>query len=266
LRFGILLLLLAAVSGHGATSFVVDHPVADAFLASGSIDNPAIGDLSSLNFGGAATLAIASGGSPKGEFSSVVKFNFSDATAAFDSVHGAGNWEITAVTISLASNFGTPGAQPNNSMFNPVHAGGIGIDWLSQDAWVEGVAGSGGSAGFPATTLVSFNSISFLFSGSHESLGSYPYDPPGNNVYVDYPFALAPGFLADMTAGGDVSLYLYATDDEVSFLFNARSFASNRPRLTVTAAPIPEPSSAALTVIMIISVSACCPRRTDRSP
>ena len=46
--------------------------------------------------------------------------------------------------------------------------------------------------------------------------------------------------------GGDVSLYFYAADNQVSYLFNARSYASNHPELTLTVAPTPEPSTLAL--------------------
>jgi len=52
--------------------------------------------------------------------------------------------------------------------------------------------------------------------------------------------------VSDAAAGGDVSLYFYAADNQVSYLFNARSFASNHPEWILTAAPVPEPSILAL--------------------
>jgi hypothetical protein len=82
---------------------------------------------------------------------------------------------------------------------------------------------------------VSYNSISNLYSGAHASLGAYTYTPPGDNVYLDYPLPLDANLVADATAGGDVSLYFYPADNQVSYLFNSRSFASNHPRLTLTA-------------------------------
>jgi hypothetical protein len=52
--------------------------------------------------------------------------------------------------------------------------------------------------------------------------------------------------VSDATAGGDVSLYFYAADNQVNYLFNARSYASNHPELTLTATLVPEPATGAL--------------------
>lgn len=232
-----------------AASYIIHNAVADAFVASGSPETPGGSDLSGLNFGGAATLAIASGATAKGEFNSVIRFSFAGAVAAFDEAYGEDQWQISGLTLSLASNFGTTGAQPNNSIFNPVHAGMFGIDWLSRDDWIEGNAGSGGAEGFPTTSLISLNSLPALLGNPRETVGVYQYTPPGNNIYLNYSFGLPAGLVADATAGGEVSLYLYATDQEISYLFNARSFAANRPMLTVSAIPIPEPGWPSFTLM-----------------
>ena len=103
------------------TSFTINNTVADAFLAAGSPGNPVGANLSSLNFGGAGTLAIAPASSTKGEFDSVIQFNSAAAVSQFNSTYGAGNWQITGVKLMLASNFGTQGSQPgNNISFTPV--------------------------------------------------------------------------------------------------------------------------------------------------
>ncbi len=68
--------------------------------------------------------------------------------------------------------------------------------------------------------------------------------PPGNNVPVVWTLDLTSAFLVDAEAGGNLSFRFYATGDQVGYLFNARSFAANRPLITVTA--VPEPSSGAL--------------------
>jgi PEP-CTERM motif len=47
-------------------------------------------------------------------------------------------------------------------------------------------------------------------------------------------------------AGGAVSLYFYAADNNVSYLFNSQQFASNHPELILTATPTPEPATLAL--------------------
>src|SRR5690606_34491320 len=137
----------------------------------------------------------------KGEFNSVIKFNFAEAIATFDEMYDEANWQISGLTLSLASNFGTPGAQPNNSIFNPVHAGMFGIDWLAHDDWIEGTAGSGGADGFPTTSLISFNALPTLLGEARETLGVYEYTPPGNNIYLDYDLGLSAGLVADATDG-----------------------------------------------------------------
>jgi hypothetical protein len=93
---------------------------------------------------------------------------------------------------------------------------------------------------------VSFNSISTLFSAGSAELGTYTYTPPGNNVYLNYSLPLDGSLLSDAAGGGDVSFYFYAADNQVSYLFNSRTGASNRPELTLTATTVPEPGALAL--------------------
>jgi len=241
-----LCLLCATSRVMAQTSYTLNTTTADAFLASGSASNPHGSDLTSLNFGGAGTLAIAPASSPNGEFDSVIKFNAAAAVSQFNSTYGAGNWTITGLTLSLASNYGVQGATPNNNIFNTINAGSFGIDWLAYDGWTEGAGSGNGEAGYPGTGEVSFNSISTLRSGAVDSLGTFTYTPPGNNIYLNYSLPLDSGLVTDAAGGGDLSLYFYAADNQVSYLFNARSYASNHPGLTITVAPVPEPSALAL--------------------
>src|SRR5262249_40865660 len=124
--------------------------------------------------------------------------------------------------------------------------GSFGVDWVGYDSWVEGSGGGMGTPGYPGNTFVSYNSISTLYSAGSASLGSFAYTPPGNNVYVDYTLPLNASLASDAAGGGDVSLYFYATDNQVGYLFNARSFGSNVPRLTLSAVAVPEPTVAGL--------------------
>src|SRR5215471_10026729 len=102
--------LLLPANTEADTIFTISSPSADAFLAVGSPGNPVGSDLTSLNFGGAGTLAIAPGGSAKGQMDSVLRFNFAGAVSQFNSTYGAGNWQINGLTLRLASNFGVQGA------------------------------------------------------------------------------------------------------------------------------------------------------------
>src|SRR5215469_14618925 len=148
--------------------------------------------------------------------------------------------------LSLASNTGTNGAIPGNSIFNTVNGGSFGIDWLAYTTWVEGA----GTPAAPSATGVNFNSIPTLLAGS-DSLGTYTYTPPGNNVYASYTLPLDANLVSSAESGGLVSLYFYAADNQVSYLFNSRSFASGHPELTLTAAPTPEPATLSLMTVSL---------------
>lgn len=235
-------------AGKADTTFTITTATADAFVAAGSPGNPVGMDLTGLNFGGVGALAIAPAGSPKGEFDSVIKFNFGGAISQFNATYGAENWQITGLSLKLASNFGVQGAQPNNGIFNTINGGNFGIDWLPNDSWVEGSGGGMGSPGFPTTTAISFNSLPTLLAG-RDALGVFNYAAPGNNVYVNYALPLNANLVSDAAGGGDVSLYFYAADSQVSFLFNARSFAQNQPQFLITATAVPEPATMTLIVM-----------------
>src|SRR5450756_874828 len=128
---------LSSVS-RADTSFTLVNTVNDAFLANGPS-----GNLAANNYGGAGTLAIAPSSSAKGEFDSVIKFNTGTAISQFNTTYGAGNWSLTSLTLMLASNTGTQGANPGNAIFNTIHSGNFGIDWIANDSWVEGTGTPG---------------------------------------------------------------------------------------------------------------------------
>ena len=218
---------------------------ADTFVTSGSANGAA----SNKNFGAAGTLVVAGSASGNGEFDSLIKFTLAGAKAQFDSQLGAGNWTIADVTLTLATNFGIQGAQPNNAIFSLINTGSFAISWLDNNSWVEGSAGGGSGAVSNGTTQgITFNSKTSYLDTADETLGSFTYTPPGNNTGtpLTYDLGLTSGFVADITSGGDATLYLTPGNATVCFLFNARSYASNHPILTVTANEVPEPSSCAL--------------------
>ena len=253
------LLCMLPLAGKAQTIYTINTTSADAFLANGPS-----GNLASLNFGSAGTLAIAPSGSAKGEFDSVIMFNLAAAASQFNSTYGAGNWTVTGVKLSLASNFGTQGAQPPLAIFNSINAGMFGIDWLGNNSWVEGTGGGMGGPGYPNNSSVSFNSISTLFANGSDALGTFNYTPPGNNIYVNYSLPLDANFTAEAQAGGNATLYFFAADNQVSYLFNSREFGSNHPELTLTAIAAPEPAPLAL-IAAGLGVLLFSPRRHQRS-
>ena len=228
------------------SSFTINTTIADAFLAAGSPANPVGANLTGLNFGGTGTLAIAPPSSTKGEFDSVIQFSSTAAVAQFNSTYGPGNWEITGLTLMLASSFPTQGQQPNNKLFNTINAGNFNITLLSDNSWVEGGGGGTGTAGYPANSAVSFNSIPTLLSGTTDALGTFTYTPPGtgNTGYLDYTLPLNADLLTDATGGADISLYFSASaGSQVSYLFNSKEFGSNPPELTLDVTATPEPGT-----------------------
>jgi hypothetical protein len=207
---------------------------ADAFLATGSSNNPAGADLTGLNFGGAGMLVVASAASGKGEFQSLLKFNLSNAVALFNTNFGAGNWSITGLSLTLTSNYGTGGVQPNNAVFPVVSAGHFVVEWLADDDWLEGT----GTPNLPATDGVTGDSLPVLLSGAHEILGTNLYSPPGNNVPVTYSLPLTANLVADVSGGGDITFLFYAADDQIGYLFNSCNYGrGNQPLIEVVATP-----------------------------
>jgi len=226
-------------------SYTITNSSADAMLSAAS---------PMLNFGAAGTLSIAPASSAKGEFDTVLMFNTANAVSQFNATYGAGDWLITGLTLSLASNFGTNGAKPSSSILNTVSGGNFGIDWLANDTWVEGTGSGNGTSGYPNNSMVSFDSIASLMAAGYDSLGTYTYAPPGNNVYASYALVLDASLATNAAAGGAVSLYFYAADNQVSYLFNSRDYTGNpgnHPELTLTVEPTPEPATVSLLAVSL---------------
>ena len=225
--------------GHAAGAQVTNTTmsIADAFLCTGSSNNPELGgaDLRGLNFGAAGTLVVAPASSPKGEFQSVIKFSLSNGVALFNSTYGSNNWFVSGISLKLTSNYGTGGVQPNNGIFPVISGGSFVIEWLSDDDWVEGT----GTPNLPASDGVDYDSLPDLLSGPREILCTNTYSPPGNNVPVTWLLPLATNLVADILSGGDVTFHFYAADNEIGYLFNSYNYGrGNQPLIQVVAAPL----------------------------
>ncbi|GAT32883.1 prepilin-type N-terminal cleavage/methylation domain-containing protein [Terrimicrobium sacchariphilum] len=254
------LFLLAGFAGLTVLSRAVEPTVYsvissnDAFLATGSPDNPNTGgdnvdhDLTDWNYGDAGTLVIASGNSSyvdpasgrtirKGEFQSVIMFSSAGAITLFDATYGAGHWFVTSISLSFASNWAEAGSIPNNPIFGMIQGGKFVIEWLSDDDWEQG----SGSPSSPTQDGVTYDSLSTLLTSEHEVLGSYTYDPPGNGIRLTWNLPLTDNLVSDVTAGGAISFLMYAGDDNIDYLFSSSRYGhDNEPKIIITA--IPEPS------------------------
>ena len=128
-------------------------------------------------------------------------------------------------------------------------AGSLGARWLANDAWLEGT----GATGLPATDGVAFQDVPGLQVAGFEALGTLAF-AGGTSGNVSVALALTPGFAADVSAGGNVTLLLRPEDSAVSLVANSRqaSNPANRPTLTLNASAIPEPSA-----VLFTSAAAC---------
>ena len=229
----VILLWCVFTAGAQVTNTVIT--VADAFLCTGSSNYNNGQDLTSLNFGAAGTLVVAPPSSAKGEFQSVIRFDVSSFPGLFDSTYGSNHWSVTGVSLTLTSNYGTGGVQPNNPIFPVINGGQFVIEWLSNDDWLEGT----GTPSLPTTDGVCYDSLPDLLSGPHEILCTNLYTPPGNNVPVDFSLPLSTNLVADIMNGGSVSLLFYAADNQVCYLFNSYKYGrGNEPKINVVASPL----------------------------
>jgi hypothetical protein len=238
-RAGFLLLVVCVVFFCRVSAQVTysGTTIADAFLATGSPDNPVGADLTGDNFGAAGTLAVSPASADKGEFQSVIEFSFADAAALFNGTYGTNRWIVTGISLQLTSNYGTADVQPNNKIFNVINAGSFVIEWLSKTNWVEGT----GTPALPTMDGVTFDSLPDLLSAPCDILSTNTYAPPGDNMPVKYPLPLDTNVVAEVVGGGNASFLFYAADNQIGYLFNSHEYGrGNEPFINVTAAPLLE--------------------------
>ncbi len=215
-----------------------------AFVATGSPDNPIGTDLTNLNFGGAGTLAVSPASADKGQFQSLLMFNFAGAVSLFDSAYGTNGWSVTGISLQLTSNYGTEGVQPNNGIFNIINGGNFVIEWLADNDWIQGT----GTPNLPTTDGVTFGLLPTLLSEPCENLSTNAYTPPGNNVSVTYTLPLNANLVSEIENGTNATLLFCAADNQIGYLFNSVKFGhGNQPEIYVTAGPLLEILSGSLT-------------------
>ncbi len=251
---GVAFALTAARAVEPVTASIMSRN--DAFVLTGSADNPNMGgdgqdhDLTDWCYGGAGTLVISSGNYSyvdpytgntlrKGEYQSLVMFSAASAISLFDATYGAGKWVITSISLEFTSNWGAAGAVPNNPIFSAISGGQFVIEWLSDDNWVEGT----GNPSAPTQDGVTYDSLDTLLLGQRETLGTYAYAPPGQNVHLSWNLPLTKNLLADVATGEDLSFRLYAADDSINYLFNSHNYGrATSPTFTSRPYRSPRPS------------------------
>jgi hypothetical protein len=231
-------IVMLLMAGRAQLAYTITNTTSGSYL---SAANP------TLNYGSAGTFAIASASLSKGELDTVLMFNTAAAVSQFNTTYGVGHWTITGVTLSLASNFGSNGATPG-SQFNTISGGNFNIDWLSANNWLGGFGGGSGGTGYPNNSSVSFDDKTNLLNAGYDSLGTFTYTPPGNNIYDNYSLPLDANLVTGAAAGGGVSLYFTPADNQISYLFNTPKFGANFPELTLDITQVPEPGTLAMLV------------------
>jgi hypothetical protein len=231
----ILRTLLIASFALGSQTFAATFSTgatADTFVAFGPS-----GNLANNNYGGGNALALAAGGLTNGEFQSVIKFDLSGALASFNAQYGPGNWSIQSVSLQLTS------SGHSNPIYNDIVPGQFGISLMQNNSWLEGT----GNASNPANNGITFNSLQSVFinNSTDQALGTFNF-PGGSSGANSYSLNLASGLTADILTGSNLSLRLFAADNQISYLFSARTAtpASSGPQLIISA--VPEPGSLAL--------------------
>lgn len=237
--------LLAPACPALAATFAL-NPASDAFVSSRTAQN-ALGTaaIKDSNYGAAGALAVSAAGLPKGEFDSLLKFDFAPAKASFDLTLGTGQWAVTAITLQLTAQ------PPNNAIFNgsgttPANtAGNFVMSWMQNNSWVEG----GGTPSSPTTTGIKFSTLSSFLGPSDQALGTFAFGgaTSGNTIYT---LGLASSFVADVAQGNLSSVLLAPAEAVVALVVTSGNFGAtgnaSRPLLTLTASPVPEPGSAML--------------------
>ena len=238
----------ATVCACSAAS-VSTNAFSDAFAATGST-----GNLSANNYGGGGALAVAAGSLPLGEFQSVLQFHLAGARSSFDAEFGAGLWTVQSVTLQLTA------SPHNNPIYNDIAAGQFSISLMQNNSWVEGT----GTAGIPTTDGVTFNSLqsTYINNAGDQALGTFSFGG-GSSGANSYTLGLTTGLIADLLAGDDLSLRLYAADAAVSYLFSSRANGSSAARPTLIIVSVPEPGGLALFVVGLSSL--CFWRSVRRS-
>lgn len=259
LFFAVIVLFMRTAWGGSAITSGTAGTVEDAFVVSGlnSNANPY------WCYGGAGALVAAGSSTANGEYQTVLKFDLQYIKGLYDNQYGAGNWHVDRIILTLKSNAAFQGQQANNPIFPKINAGGFAIDWMTNDNWSEGPSTANPNSPYVPVNSpfdgVTFNTLPSLLSASDETLGSFYWGAPsgtvisnpislngsGGQVSTQWTLSLQSGFLADVDAGGLVSLRVYATDPSTAYLFNSKTKGPDYwPVLEVFA--VPEPSTGLL--------------------
>ena len=226
----IVLALLSFVS-------IADAAPAAVFTNGVSVDSFVRAATPALNYGGAGALSVSGPnakngmGISNGVFDSFIRFNTAALVTNFNSLFGTNNWIINDAKLRV-----TELGAPANALFDR-GIGSFEIRWITNGTnWIEGT----GTPNAPTADGITYNDeLALLNSGMDATLGRFTNS--GVNTALSFPLTLAAAFVSDVRGGGEVGLYLTASDPGVGFTFDSRGFGtvSARPFLEISAVPKP---------------------------
>lgn len=232
-----LVMALSVAGALGATPFVAEvTPSADTFVR--ELDPTGnCGGGGGLSVSG--TTAANASGQATGAADTFLRFDLSGFVADAAAHFGDLAWFPTHAVLRL-----TEQAAPTH----PIFSQGVGqfeVRWIANDQWAEGT----GKPQKPTTDGIAWqDEFSILDPQADLVLGVY--SNVGEDVELSFELALPEPIVADIQAGGDVSLFLTAVDDAIGFTFNSRSISAPRtPPVLELTANIPEPTSLALLAV-----------------
>ncbi|HWC60030.1 MAG TPA: hypothetical protein VHC44_10085 [Verrucomicrobiae bacterium] len=219
----ILTLLLGTACAHAA--LFTNNVSIDAFVRSNA---------PTLNYGAAGSLTVSGTtatnglGTVNGIADSFIRFNTAALVASLNSQFGPGNWVINGVALRVVEV-----GSPNNNIFTR-GKGSFNAFWISNDAWTEGT----GMPMTPTSDGIAYSDEPPLLTNT-VSLGTFTN--AAANSTNSYSFALAPALTDDISAGGEVGLYLTAASPGIGFTFNSQNFtmASQKPLVIISAVQKP---------------------------
>ena len=199
------------------------------------------------NYGTMGALAVSganslnSSGQPVGRVNTFIKFNTAALLAQLNADFGLGGWAIEAISLSIDEQ-----SNPNNALY-AVGQGTLDVQWSPDDSWLD--------------TTLTWNSAGGYLGGPLELLADEvaTNGPMPQNTFINwfYPLDLAPGFAADIEAGGAVSLYLTTQDPGLGLQFAAQNnnTPSRRPYVLLDVQAVPEPASLGLLAAGLLAVA-----------
>ncbi len=233
--------------------------IADTFLSSDPGTGSGGAGASSDNSGYGAMMISADVANPVQGVSyprtmyAVVAYDMAGIKAGFDAQFGAGQWDVTDVTVRFYSNFSITGVPANNAQFNVPNPGYFNLSWLSNDAWFDPSAAGATGRSRPDFTWNNresyFNGATIETvapdSGFYWAGGDYngttacgggsfaPTQPPCFSA--TYSLIKTVNLLNDIKAGGYLSLLGTPADNQVVYLINQLTKPDAHPGIWVTA-------------------------------